>query len=241
MAKRNVSEIETGAGFFMGFVNATMDVVREKAVPFAAIYRLVTAGGRTTLVKIVDLAYADWQAEQPKLVEAQPQGGHPYRCGGEVSGLPANHYRVHLTYAPMPSLADMKKEFGKNNVSDIFDGREWELHSSCVGMDKTPGEKVFSLHDVGRSWEREEQIAWGLAQRTAIAPNGYRSPTHDEEYEFQKAHPELSNYVALGSSAQLDGGRCVAYVWSGGGQRIFGRYWVDDRFGAGRRVLFVSK
>lgn len=60
MAKRNVSQIESGAGFSLSFANALMDTVREKAVPFAAIYRLATAGGRSTLGKIVDLAYADW-------------------------------------------------------------------------------------------------------------------------------------------------------------------------------------
>ncbi|MEK7116008.1 MAG: hypothetical protein AAB879_01290 [Patescibacteria group bacterium] len=68
MAKRNVSQIETGAGLFMVFVNAMMDVAREKDVPFAAIYRLATAGGRPTLGKIVDMTYVDWLSEQPKSI-----------------------------------------------------------------------------------------------------------------------------------------------------------------------------
>ena len=239
MAKRNVSEIETGAGFFMGFVSATMDVVREKAYPFAAIYRLATAGGRTTLVKIVELAHADWLAEQPQQSEVgEPQGD---RGGPNGSTLPTDHYRVRLTYAPMPSLASLKAEFGEDRVSIIFDGRAWELHKSCEGMDRTPGERTFCLHDAGRDWEREERIEWGLAQRTATAPNGYRPATHDEEIEFSRAHPELMDYVALGSSPLHGGHRGVAYVWSGGGQRVLGINWLGHRFGARIRGLFVRR
>ncbi|MBU0540489.1 hypothetical protein KKF59_01735 [Patescibacteria group bacterium] len=242
MAKRNVSEIETGAGYFMGFVSATMDVVREKTVPFAAIYRLATAGGRTTLGKIVDLAYADWLEEQPKPVEQQPQGGHPYRdAPTNCNTLPENHYRVRVTYAPLPSMDALKKEWGKDNVSDIFDGRPFGFHASCVNMDRTPGEKVFYVHDAGGAWESEEQIAWGAKQRNAAAPNGYRPATHEETYEFAKAHPELVDFVGLGSFAVRGVSRCVADVWQSGGQRILGLDWFDDRWRRRNRVLFVSK
>jgi len=239
MSKKDVSEIERGAGFFQGFVAAMMGVVREKGVPFVAIYRLATDNGRPTLVRIVDLAHADWLDEQPKPSVAQ-SGGTPYRGGVPVEPLPADHYRVYVSYAPMPSLADLKKEFGEKNVSDIFDGRTWELHASCVGMSRTPGDKIFFFHDVGRAWEREERIAWGLAQRTAVAPNGYRPATHDEEYEFQKAHPELLDYVALGSSTPFVR-RYVARVWCNGGQRILDDRWIGFGFGARNRVLLVSK
>ena len=155
--------------------------------------------------------------------------------------LDANHYLVPVTYAPLPSFAELEKEFRKGNVSDVFDGRAWETHSSCVGMDRTRGEKVFYVHDVGRDWEREEQIAWGLAQCTAAAPNGYRPATREETYEFAKAHPELVDFVGLGSFAMYDGRPCVARVWGHGGRRILDGDWIDSRFRAGVRVLFVSK
>ena len=186
------------------------------------------------------------QMKQSRLSVPEPrfQGGvHPYRGGVPSNGdvLPVDHYRVHVTYAPMPSIADLKKEFGENSVSVIYDGREWELHTSCDGMSRTPGDRIFFYHDVGRAWEREEQIAWGLAQRTAVAPNGYRTATHDEEYEFQRAHPELVDYVALGDSALLDGRfRYVADVWGFEGQHIGGGL-IDVSFHARFRVLFVSK
>ena len=197
MGKRtDYAALRQGFGLARGFGDEFIQACERNGVPIEAVHRLVTPPGRTTMDEVVRRVLADWLAEQPR----QP----------EVGALPPHHYRVRMTYAPMPSLADLKVEFGKDNVSDIFDGREWELHSSCVGMDRTPGERIFFVHDVSRDWEREEQIAWGLAQRTAAAPNGYRPATHDEEYEFQKAHPKLLNYVALGSSALDDGYRFVA-------------------------------
>ena len=115
-----------------------------------------------------------------------------------AESLPPDHYRVFMPYTDFPHLADLRKEF--DLIDDfVFDGRPWELHPSCVGLSRTPGDRIFFLHNPGESWDPEEQIVWGLAHRTAVAQNGYRPVTHDEEYEFQKAHPELLCYVALGS------------------------------------------
>ncbi len=243
MSKKNLSEMEKGGGYFLGLTSNLMDVVRNKAVPFVAIYRLATEGGRTTLDKIVDLAYADWLAEQPQQPEVgEPQGAHPYRhAPPNGSTLPADHYRVRVTYAPMPSMAALKKEWGKDNVSVIFDGRQFSFHASCVGMDRTPGERTFYIHDAGGDWDSEEQIAWGAKQRSATAPNGYRPATHEETYEFAKAYPELVDFVGLGSFAVGVGFRRVAHVWQGDGERIFGRGWFGDRWYRRRRVLLVSK
>ncbi|MEK7545923.1 MAG: hypothetical protein AAB554_02490 [Patescibacteria group bacterium] len=235
MAKRNVSEIETGVGYFMGFATGLMDVVREKAVPFAAIYRLVTAGGRTTLGKIADLAYADWLAEQSKPV--QQTGDHRYR-GMPSEPLPLDHYRVTITYAPLPPMRQLEEEFSKGGVSSLFDGREWKKHASCVDMDETPGEKVFLTKDFGRSMDDEEAIAWGQK-------NGYRPATHKEAYEFAKAHPELQLQfwiVACGSSALGDVGlRYVAVLCADDGRRLLDGFPVDGRWIASRRFLFVRK
>jgi hypothetical protein len=119
--------------------------------------------------------------------------------------LPPDHYRVRLAYNPLPLFEALKTEFGENSVSHIFDGRPFELNASCVDMDRTPGDRICYLHSAGRNWRREERIIWGLTQRNEVAPNGYRPAIHEEEYEFYRAHPELVDYVALGSSV-LDGG-----------------------------------
>lgn len=227
MAKKNISAIETGAGLYQGLVTALMNVVRANGVPFEAIYRLATPGGDWTLKKIVKLAHEEWLAMQPP---------------SEASiSLPPDHYRVLVTYAPIPSMDALKQKWGKDNVSPIFDGRPFTLHASCQDMDRTPGEKVFYLHDAGHDWESEEQIAWGAKQRNESAPNGYRPATEQETYEFADAHPEFANFVGLGSSATRGGHRCVARVWRDGSQRILDRAWFRFRWYRGDRVLFVRK
>ncbi|MDO8584056.1 MAG: hypothetical protein Q7R83_02650 [bacterium] len=232
MAKKDVSSIERGAGYFLGFITALMNVVRQKSIPFEAIYRLGTEGGYGTVGKIVDLAYADWQAEQPKPIVMKPSSVE----------LPKDHYRVSLKYAGMPPMDALKKEWGKDNVSVIFDGRPFSLHTSCVGMDRTPGEKVFCLYDTGiDGWESEAEIGKALERRDQFAPKGRRPATEEETYEFAMAHPELVDFGGFGSFAVLDGLRYVARVWRDGGQRILGIGWVDSRFLRWFRFLLVSK
>ncbi|MFA6503627.1 MAG: hypothetical protein WCT54_01580 [Patescibacteria group bacterium] len=151
------------------------------------------------------------------------------------------HFRVPVTYAPMPSRADLEREFGKKNVSIIFDSREWTLHPTCVGMSRTPGDRNFYVHEVGHSRVREEVIAQGLAERTDITPYGLRSAIHEETYEFSKAHPELMDYVGLGSSALHDDGECVAIVSFNGRQRTLDRCRIGDLFIIrGSLALFVA-
>ncbi len=155
--------------------------------------------------------------------------------------LPPNHYIVPITYAPMPPFTHLEREFGEKKVSVIFADRMWQLHSSCVGMNRTPGKRIFFVHDVGHGWEREDQIVWGLNQRSAVAPSGYRTAIPEELYEFLKVHPELTNLVALGSSTMLHGFQYVAGVWSYGGQRILVSHHIVLGFLAKDRVLFVRK
>jgi len=59
----------------------------------------------------VDERPAEFQTGQLESVE-QPQ--RIAQTNGNT--LPADHYRVHVTYAPMPSFDVLKKEFGKDNV-----------------------------------------------------------------------------------------------------------------------------
>lgn len=170
---------------------------------------------------------------------------------GEDNGLPADHYRVRVTYAPMPSMDELKKEWGEDNVSTIVDdGRPFMLHASCVNMDRTPGEKVFYVHDAGRCWESKEQIARGAKRRNAAAPNGYRPATYEETYEFAKAHPWLADFVGLGSFVVVGADRYVARVWRNDlvgrvwkydAQRILGHGPFDGSWHPRSRVLFVSK
>jgi hypothetical protein len=57
----------TAGGFEVterGRVSGIMEAVREKGVPFEAVYRLVTPEGRKTLSNMVALAHQDWLGEQ---------------------------------------------------------------------------------------------------------------------------------------------------------------------------------
>ena len=49
-------------------------------------------------------------------------------------------FSVPVTYVPLPSMEQLEQEFsGAHSVSDIFDGRPFENHPSCVNIDRTPG------------------------------------------------------------------------------------------------------
>ena len=163
-------------------------------------------------------------------------------------GLPLDHYRVNVTYEALSSVDELEKKWGNPRVADIFVSRPFHLDDSCRDMNRTPGEKVFYLHYAGVDWRALEKIAWGLRQRSAIAPNGYRPATHEETYEFAKAHPELVDFVGLGSWAwNHDSGRCACDVNACvrgiyGGRRILTEWnevnEMDDREVV--RVLFVA-
>jgi hypothetical protein len=128
--------------------------------------------------------------------------------------MPKGHYRVHVTYAPFPSMDRLLAEWGEGNVAEIFDGRPFKLHHLCEGADFAPGERIFYLHDPGHLWNQGEQIVWGENQRSAIAPNGYRPATHVETREFSQVVWHVDSYIGLGASAERgDGARCVTRIW----------------------------
>lgn len=236
--KKDFSLVLWVFGWLLSLVTAIKKLATELKVPFEAFLRLTTDKGEATLRAIVQHVLDDYNASLPKPVVMQ--GGAHYRDVA-VQALPPDHYRVSVTYARIPSIDELKKKWGKDNVSVIFDGRPFTPHASCVGMSRVPGEKVFYLHDAGRDWESEERIAWGLEQRNEFAPNGYRPATEEETYEFAEAHPELADYVGLGAFAMRGDGRCVASVWRYGGRRVLDDAWFGSRWPRGSRVLFVSK
>lgn len=144
-------------------------------------------------------------------------------------------YKVMVDYV-LPSPEAIKKTF--DWVSDLYDGRPWENHESCKGVDETPGIREFLLKHFGKAMTSEHVLAWAEA-------NGYRAATLKEILAFVAAHPDLQRQfwiVALGSSALRDGGRqCVPLLSSDGdGRRLFGN-WFGRRWNAGDRFLLVRK
>jgi len=176
-----------------------------------------------TLIGIVDLREA----------QLRPTGKIP----SDIRKLRKNEYLVPVSYAPLPSFSELEHEFGKGNVSDIFDGRLFQKHASCCNIDETSGDKIFLVKYFGRETESENNIA-------EMDKRGYRPATHIEAHAFQKVKPKLQRQfriVALGSFAMGGGRQCVAVLDGGSDGRIFGGCWFGSRWGAGRRFLFVRK
>ncbi|MFH1078588.1 MAG: hypothetical protein V1745_04920 [Patescibacteria group bacterium] len=236
MAKRNVSEIETGAGYFMGVVNATMDVVREKGVPFAAIYRLATAGGRTTLGRIVDLAHADWQAEQPKPTGqdvAEPHGGHPYRSNAQTDG--DTPFSVMVVYA-LPLMHELKRRF-PGYVNPAYDGIVFKPIKVCEKVSRETREVKFEYVHLGRDASNEEVLA-------EMDKRVLRPALPEELLAFDAKYPEeMMKYpiVALGSETFVSGDRNVACLWSDGNGRNLDLAWFDGDWSGRGRFLAVRK
>ena len=231
MTKRNVSEIETGAGFFMGFVNATMDVVREKAIPFAAVYRLATAGGRKTLGNMIDLAYADWQAEQPKPVE-QPQGGHPYR-GGPTNGN--EPFSAPIVYV-QPEFEELERRFPAY-VNPDYKGKHFDPIERCKAVSKENREVAFEYVHLDRDASTDEVLA-------EMDRRGLRPALYEELLGFAEKYPdEQRKYpiVALGSEAGVSGHRRVASLWCDGHGRSLDLSWLGDDWDGRCRFLAVRK
>lgn len=147
-------------------------------------------------------------------------------------------YRVPVTYAALPSFAVLENEFGKSDVSNLFDGRAFQKHASCADIDETHNGKIFLLKHFNRAIESDDAIA-------EMDKLGYRPATHLEAYAFAKANPELQRkfwIVALGSFVVHDGHRFVA-VLRGSSQRRFldTSLWFLGEWDSSRRFLFVRK
>jgi hypothetical protein len=166
-----------------------------------------------------------------------PDGDRPYHGCAE-----RNHegetYHVFVDYQMPRDKDELEAEFSNDGVSELFYGNyEWQLHSSCQGIDQAPGEREFLVKHFDRPIESDEAIA-------EMDKLGYRPATHLEAYAFAKANPELQRQfwiVALGSFTVCGGGRGVVVLVSGSGGRVLSGGWFGDRWGAGGRFLFVRK
>lgn len=251
MAKKNVSEIERGVGYFMGLATGLMNIVRERETPFEAIYRLATPRGRATLEKMVDVAFADWSAEQPKSVL---QTGSPYR-GGPSGPLPPDHYRLRVNRGPLPSFAELEIEFGKGNVSSLFDGRPWTKSKERFENDVIVEEVVILAKDFAEEIESGEIAVYGEGNNRYILSDDivtwgikheYTPCEEKETYAFSH-DPQTRDlqhkrwHVALGSSALGGDRRCVARLSANDRDRIFNGTWYGDRWHVSLRFLFARK
>lgn len=161
----------------------------------------------------------------------------PCDARAETDVLPPDHYLVPLSYDPLPSLSELEKEFGKGNVSSVFDGRAWHKHPSCAKMDVTPGKRVMFVKHFAKRMTSEQAIAWG-------EEHGYRPGIEKEALALARANPDLQTkfwIVALGSFAVSGDSRCVAMLFGSDGGRILDGSWFDGEWSGDYRFLFVRK
>ncbi|MEK7384088.1 MAG: hypothetical protein AAB262_12495 [Elusimicrobiota bacterium] len=231
MAKKNVSEIERGVGYFMGLATGLMDAVRERHIPFEAVYRLVTPVGRKTVESMVELAYADWQAEQPKPVE-QPESGHPYRGGPQNGNAP---FSAPIVYV-QPKFEELKRRFPAY-VNPDYKGKRFDPIERCKAVSKENREVAFEYVHMDRDASTDEVLA-------EMDRKGLRPALYEELLGFAEKYPDEQRkfpIVALGSEADVSCLRHVAFLWDDDDGRHLDLIWVDGDWDGDCRFLAVRK
>lgn len=153
--------------------------------------------------------------------------------------LGEDEYLIPVSYAALPSHLNLSKEFGPGHVSDWYDGRPFQKHASCVGMDETPGNRVFLVVHFDRKTKSEENIA-------EMDKLGYRPATHLEAYAFARAQPDYQRHfmiAALGSYLTHRDCQLVTLLSGNLHMRVFGCRCrsFSDEWHPDYRFLFVRK
>lgn len=211
-----IGDVLSNFGFAFEFFKATAHAVMARGGTMSHLRRVVKEG--TLQKQIAEL-----------IVPA---------CSAADRPLGENEYLVPVGYDMPRDKGKLEAEFSKGGVSELFYGNyEWRNHSSCVGIDETPGDRVMLVKHFDRETESEANIA-------EMDKLGYRPATHLEAYAFGRANPELRRpfwIVALGSFALSDGGRSVAVLRGYGAKRSLDFYWFGSRWSADARFLLVRK
>ncbi len=159
---------------------------------------------------------------------------------GSMKQQPLNEdeYRVPVAYTMPHDKETLEAEFS-GGVEDLFyDNHEWQKHSSCVGIDETPGERIMLVKYFDRETESEANIG-------EMHKLGYRPATHLEAYAFAHAnHTEPQRelwFIALGSYVVEDNIRFFVGLDGESGKRRLSCYSVDDDSDPGMYFLFVRK
>lgn len=232
MGKPSTSDIERGVGFLGGFLSTLMGIVRDNSVPFEAIHRLGKAGGRETVKKIVNLAYADWQAEQLKPVDPSTSSAHPYRGGPQNGNAPFSAQVVYV----QPEFEELKRRFPAY-VNPDYKGKRFDPIERCKAVSKENREVALEYVYLVRNASTDEVLA-------VMDCLGLRPALYEELLGFAEKYPdEQRKYpiVALGSEAGVSGHRLVAYLWHGDDGRGLGLHWVGDVWDGRYRFLAVRK
>lgn len=224
--KKDLSLIVWAFGWLLGIAVALKKFAAVLSVPFEAFERLGSDQGEVTIGRIVQLIHSDWLVAQSDI------------------------YRIRVNRGPLPTFTEIETEYGKGNVSNLYDGREWTKHPKRVEHDVT-AEKVDVLVkdfaeeiasgeiklDKEGCLKGEDLIAWGLR-------NDWVPADEKEAYEVGRdpktCDLQLKNWlVALGSSVRSGDGHYVVVLSADVRVRVLDTYRFDRRWNVGCRFLFV--
>ncbi len=148
--------------------------------------------------------------------------------------LVEGEYRVFVDYTMPHDKETLEAEFSGGVDNLFYDNHKWKKHSSCVGIDETPGDRVMVVKHFDRETESEANIG-------EMHKLGYRPATHLEAYAFAKVNhtePPWDFWIyALGSHVMYGHRYDVAGVWPHDGRcpglsydRFCCRWSVHTRF-----------
>jgi hypothetical protein len=147
-------------------------------------------------------------------------------------------YRVYVDYV-MPERNIFEAAFGGGGRDKISKEFVWRIHSSCVGMDQTPGERTMLL----KRFNRRTGHNLNIAEMDRL---GYRPAIHLELYALIKANPDLQRHfsiAALGSYIVELRSQYIARAWPETEQsKCHIRYhWSGASYDSQCRFLCVRK
>lgn len=162
---------------------------------------------------------------------------------------PPPPFRLPLTYDPLPTMAELELIFGKDMVSNHYDGRVWERHPTCANIRVPPsGTRLFQEIWVALVPDRFVRRSVAdcrddLAERFRLL--SYRFAVETELVEIAEYRPDLyrNDFLwALGS--QVTDGQGSSYVpvlWPRGSLYRLSTHrtngWLEDN----HRLLLIRE
>jgi len=147
-------------------------------------------------------------------------------------------FSVDVDYGPLPDIWLLKREYpGMDNVSGIFDGRQFQEHAARNNANKKSGERTMIAKCFGEEIESEAAIE-------RMFPFGWIPVGDKGAYYFARANPDLLElywFIALGAIAIGAGNRLVAALSGGPGWRTLGSRSFDNRWDPQKLFLFERR
>lgn len=147
----------------------------------------------------------------------------------------AETFSAPIVYV-QPEFEELKRRFPAY-VNPDYKGKRFDPIERCKAVSKENREVAFEYVHMDRDASTDEVLA-------EMDRKGLRPALYEELLGFAEKYPdEQRKYpiVALGSEANVGGGRNVAYLWLDGDGRRLGLYWVGFDWRGRYRFLAVRK